>query len=75
LRRPLDNVCIIANYPCETSIYRLRIMQKNKIEKLVSVLERLAAIHRELIIGALFIILFSSEIMEFVTMILGKPSV
>jgi hypothetical protein len=50
-------------------------MQKNKIEKLVSVLERLAAIHRELIIGALFIILFSSEIMEFVTMILGKPSV
>jgi hypothetical protein len=51
------------------------IMQKNKIEKLVSVLERLAAIHRELIIGALFIMLFGSELMEAIAMLLGQTNV
>jgi hypothetical protein len=50
-------------------------MQKNKIEKLVSVLERLAAIHRELIIGALFIMLFGSEVMEAITILLGQTNV
>jgi hypothetical protein len=50
-------------------------MQKNNIEKLVSLLERLAKIHRELIIGALFIVLFSSEIIDFITIILGNSSV
>jgi hypothetical protein len=46
-------------------------MRKNKTEKIVSALERLAAINKELIIAALFIILFGGEITSFIKEVLS----